>query len=94
MIALPTLMLCIWSIRALGISIRRVRPPLTIPVPVIIGTMRVRVVIIVMMMMVVVVMPVGKGSGCGQQYAAPEEKSKKSFLEDSCHTIFLSIICL
>lgn len=55
--ALPTLMLRIWPIRALGISILRGRPPLTIPVAVLIRTMSVRVAIII----VVMVMPVGKG---------------------------------
>jgi hypothetical protein len=90
--ALPILMLRIWSIRALGISRLRVRPPLTIPVPVLRGMLRVGVAIIVVMMTTMMMMPIGKGSGCGQQYAAPEEKDKESFLEDSCHTIFLSVI--
>jgi len=91
--ALPILMLRIWSVCALGIPILRVRLPLSIPGPVIRGTLRVGVAIIVVMMMTVM-MPVGKGSGCGQQYAAPEEKDKESFLEESCHTMFLSVIPL
>src|SRR6185369_680968 len=86
------LTLRIRAIRALGIAILRVRLPLTIPVPVIIATIRVRVTIIVAMM--TVMMMIGKGSRCGQQDAAPEEQDKERFLEDSCHTIVLSVICL
>jgi hypothetical protein len=92
--ALPPLMLRIWSVRALEIAILRVRSPLTIPVPVLIGTMRVRVAIIVVMMVMMVMIPIGKGSGCGQQDAAPEEKGQEGFLEESCHILFLSVLSL